>query len=1357
MSGDGGESIPAFLAGGGETGALMRRHDWSDSPLNTPETWPQSLRSVVGLILSSKFPMFVAWGSELGFLYNDAYAEILGAKHPRALGRRFFDIWSEIWPDISPLIDAALAGEATFRENLPLVMNRRGFDEETWFTFSYSPVRDESGTVAGMFCACAETTAEVRATKRREALLMLDERLKDLDDARELSFVASQLLGEALGATRVGYGVVDSEARTIEVQRNWDAAGATSVVGRHRFRDYGGYVDELLRGETVAVVDVDLDHRTSGQLDRFRSLGVGAFLDVPVIEHGHMAAVVFVHSATPRVWTSDEIAFVREVAVRMRADIARREAERALRGSEEKFRQLAETIDQVFYVADLDPLRILYLSPAYERIWGRPAHDLVADTRVFLESIHPEDRERVAEFATLQQAGEAFEVEYRIVRPDGGIRVIHDRAFPVRESGSRRYVGAAEDVTERRQALARFEGVFNSDLMGFTIFDLTTGETLAINDRFLAMTGHTRADFEEGRWDWREFTTPEHLERDAGAVLEARQRGWWRPYEKEYRRRDGSVFPARLASAPLPGEPGRVVVSIEDISERRAADEALRASEAVARARAGEIEALFDAAPVGLCVFDREMRYVRINERLAEMNGIPAADHVGRTVREIVPDLDEQAIAAMARVLDGERLIGLEVVGKTPALPGVVRTWRENFLPLRNASDSVVGIIVSAEEITEAKRAETALRESEEFTRRILESSADCIKVVSFDGRVDFISDASSDLLELSHPRDVLGTMWTDLWPEAERPKVLAALDEGKAGRTARFEGRAPTAKGNPRWWDVAVTPICNAAGEPERLLAVSRDVTPTREAQERLRELAETLEQRVVERTAELTESQRRFRSIFDSAFQFMALLAPDGTVLEVNRTALAWSEIEAADIIGLAFWRAAPMRDDPALQAAVEGEIRRAARGETVRAEHVMRGARDVRATIDFSLKPVLDDAGAVVSIVAEGRDITALKQTQEALRQSQKMEAIGQLTGGVAHDFNNLLTPIVGTLDLLQRKKLGGEREQRLVAGAALSADRARTLVQRLLAFARQQPLQSIPVDIAALVSGMGELVASTTGPQIRVVVDAPSDLPAALAAPNQIEMALLNLAVNARDAMPDGGTLRITASADRVGPGHRTRLEPDVYLRISVADTGAGMDEATVARAVEPFFSTKGVGRGTGLGLSMVHGLALQLGGALVIESRRGLGTNVELWIPRCEHPAEPSRSAADDAAPVARAGTVLLVDDEFLVRTSTADMLTELGYTVLEASSAAAALRMIDRGDAFDILVTDHLMPGMNGVDLVRAVRARRPDVRALLVSGYSERELVVDVDLPRLTKPYREEELAASLARLVAQGSADRV
>jgi PAS domain S-box-containing protein len=372
--------------------------------------------------------------------------------------------------------------------------------------------------------------------------------------------------------------------------------------------------------------------------------------------------------------------------------------------------------------------------------------------------------------------------------------------------------------------------------------------------------------------------------------------------------------------------------------------------------------------------------------------------------------------------------------------------------------------------------------------------------------------------------------------------------------------------------------------------------------------------------------------------------------------------------------------------------------------------------------------------------------LERAHEQLRQSQKLEAMGQLTGGVAHDFNNLLTPIVGSLDLLQRKGLGGERERRQIDGALQSAERARVLVQRLLAFARRQPLQTQAVDVRALVEGMADLVASTSGPRIKVEIDVSEDLSPARADANQVEMAILNLAVNARDAMPEGGTLTISAKPVLLEAGERTPVPAGKYIRLSVADTGSGMDEATLQRAIEPFFSTKGIGRGTGLGLSMVHGLASQLGGGLTIYSKPGLGTCVELFLPASDELAQET-DLREDVASRSAAGTALVVDDEDLVRASTSDMLSELGYAVVEAGSAEEALRLVNSGLAPDLLVTDHLMPGLSGTDLAHELRGRWRDLPVLLVSGYAEAEGVAP-DLVRLVKPFRQADLTAKLAEL---------
>jgi PAS domain S-box-containing protein len=408
------------------------------------------------------------------------------------------------------------------------------------------------------------------------------------------------------------------------------------------------------------------------------------------------------------------------------------------------------------------------------------------------------------------------------------------------------------------------------------------------------------------------------------------------------------------------------------------------------------------------------------------------------------------------------------------------------------------------------------------------------------------------------------------------------------------------------------------------------------------------------------------------------------------------------------------------------------------------------------EIKFRPLRDHKGAQIGAFQFASDVTErlrdqqrLAQAQAALIQSQKLEAMGQLTGGVAHDFNNLLTPIIGSLDMLHRHGVGGAREQRLISAAFESAQRAKVLVQRLLAFARRQPLQPAIIDVGALVKGLADLVKSTIGPQVILNVDVPAPVPNAKADPNQLEMAILNLAVNARDAINGAGVIKISVSSRVLKAGEIADLEPGHYVHLVVADTGHGMDAATLARAVEPFFSTKGIGKGTGLGLSMAHGLACQLGGGLTIDSRPGEGTQVSIWLPASDE--GPSAGLQDHGQRrTLSAGTALLVDDEESIRLSTADMLTELGFMVHEAASAEAALRDIDAGLTPDLLITDHLMPGMTGVELARLVKERRPQIKILIISGFAEVD-GIDPALPRLTKPFVQSDLAAAMADLQHQ------
>ena len=807
-------AIDAMLANGGEMGALMRSHDWSGSPIGSPDAWPQALRSAVGLMLPNQQVMFVAWGPELAFLYNDAYRPVFGKRHPWALGRPFKEVWSEVWDEVAPLIDSALGGDSTWSENLPLVLERNGYPEECWFTFSYSPLRDDGGNIAGLFCAAAETTekvlAEVRATTERKRLARM-------------------------------------------------------------FEQAPGFICTL-----------------TGP-------------------------------------------------------------------------------DHVF--------------------------DFVNDA--------------------------------------------HKRLF-----GNRSIIGKP----------------------------------------------------------WRE-AFPDLM---------------------------GQGFEELLNQVYATGE---------------------------------------------------------------------------RHVAYAAPGLFRETIDAPARELL------LDFI----------------YAPVVDESGAVTGIFCEGHDVTEQHKAQSALRASEERFRVFAQCMPTHVWSSRPDGYVDWFNDQVYAYTGY-RPGTLYGDEWAQTVHPDDRARAIKAWSHAVAtGERYEIQFRIRRADGAYRFFLVRAEPVRDADGRIELWVGTDTDIEDEKRLGAQLTDLNATLEKQVADRTRELVTSEA--------------------------------------------------------------------------------------------------------------------------ALRQSQKMEAMGQLTGGVAHDFNNLLTPIIGSLDMLTRRGLGNERERRLIDGALQSADRAKTLVQRLLAFARRQPLKAVAVDLGLLIDGMAALIGSTVGPGITVRVDLAADLPRASADANQLEMAILNLGVNARDAMPDGGTLTIAAARESVMVGHRSGLQQGHYVRLSVADTGSGMDEATRARAVEPFFSTKGIGKGTGLGLSMVHGLVAQLGGGLTIVSAPGQGTEVELWLPVSFSPLEDEGDTRPAAAPVASRGCVLLVDDEELVRMSTADMLADLGYDVVEANSAEQALQLIADGAAPDLIVTDHLMPGMSGADLARRVRVERPDLPILIVSGYAETE-GISPDLPRLTKPFRNAELALSIAGL---------
>jgi PAS domain S-box-containing protein len=972
------------IHGGCDAAALVRSHDWSNTPLGLAETWPQPLKTLVDVMLASNQPMFIAWGDERTLLYNDPYAEILATKHPSALGRPFLEVWSEIRDDLVPIVDLAFAGESVHMDDITLIMQRRGYAEETHFSFSYTPVRDEAGDVAGMFCACTETTEQVLAKRRREA------------DAERL---------------------------------------------RRMFERAPGFIC-ILRGPTHVVEFVNLAHR--------ELFGSESWLGKSVRDATPEFAEQGVHALLDRVYSTGERRVGRGEPVRYR---------RSPGGPE------LEIIHDFIYEPMIDD---------FGQIIG-----------IFCEGFDVTETYRARETLRAHALRQDF-----LLALEERLRDLQDprRVIAASSEALGRHLGAREVV------YVEIDGSGDHTIMEH-----------GWNDGTISNAGVHR------------------LEEFGKSFIDALERG--------------------------------STVAIPDVN-RDPRTSAPKALETFAKA----------------------------------------------------------SVAAFVNVplIKSGRLVAVLAVHQERP-----RTWTEEEVAL---TEQVAQRNWAA---VERARAEQHLRESQAQFRTLVEAIPHLVWTSCPRGKWKYASPQWQEYTGQSM-EEAQGSGWLDVVHPQDRERTLQAWVVAGSLGLVDIEHRLRRHDGVFRWFRTTAAPLRTEPGATQWFGTCS-DFEDQVAAREVLARSREDLEHEVLARTEELA--------------------------------------------------------------------------------------------------------------------------QAHNALRQSQKLEAMGQLTGGVAHDFNNLLTPIVGSLDMLQRRGLGGERERRMIEGAIQSAERAKILVQRLLAFARRQPLKEEPVDLAGLVDGMADLVASTTGPQIKVVVESTEGIPAAMTDRNQLEMALLNLSVNARDAMPDGGTLRITTGSEAIGRGHRSRLPPGTYIRLSVADTGIGMDEETLARAIEPFFSTKGVGKGTGLGLSMVHGLASQLGGALTIASRPGLGTNVDLWLRVADMQPAPDEKGDQPAIRGEGAGTALLVDDEALVRASTAEMLADLGYSVVEAASAEEALRLMRSGVRPDVLVTDHLMPGMSGTDLARHAREARRDLPVLIVSGYADLDGIAP-DLPRLIKPFRSNELAVALQGL---------
>jgi PAS domain S-box-containing protein len=766
------------------------------------------------------------------------------------------------------------------------------------------------------------------------------------------------------------------------------------------------------------------------------------------------------------------------------------------------------------------------------------------------------------------------------------------------------------------------------------------------------------------------------------------------------------------------------------------AERQLRENEAEAR---GVLEGMGE----GFLLLDRLFRIQRINAEGLRLDRRRREDIIGRHLLEVWPEAKSlpvwPAYQRAIRQRSAEQLVYHHVAGT-----------REYWLEVR-IYPSNDGLAVFYRDVTHAKRAEQALRANEAQFRALAQAIPNQAWTAQPGGDIDWVNDQMHTYTGLDHA-SLTGKGWMQVVHPDDMARVTSTWTQSvAAGAPYEAEFRLRRVDGAYRWHLVRAQPIRSEQSDVIQWIGANTDIEDQWVATGALAVLNTELEQRVTERTAERDRVWRNSRDL-------LAVLDADGTVRAANP---AWTSILGhlpQDVVGRSIlnfiWPSDADQTRSGLGTAV-------AQGNLTNFENRYRHKDGTPRWISWHMSV---ESGL---IYAYGRDITAekeqaeaLRQTEEALRQAQKMEAVGQLTGGLAHDFNNLLTGISGSLELLQLRVAQGRLSEldRHFITAQGATRRAAALTHRLLAFSRRQTLAPKPTDVNQLVTGMAELIQRTVGPSVALEVTDAAGLWTLRVDPNQLENALLNLCINARDAMPDGGSLVIKTCNKMLDMRAARKLElaPGDYVSLSVADTGTGMTPDVMRHAFDPFYTTKPIGSGTGLGLSMIYGFVRQSGGQARINSTPGLGTTVCLYLPR--HQDAPDEADTPISAiprqPTETGQTILVVDDEAAVRTVVTETLKDNGYVPIETEDGPSALRVLDSNRPIDLLITDVGLPGgINGRQLADMARTLRPGLKVMFITGYAEHAVVRNGDLEAgmhvLAKPFTIEDLAVRLDDII--------
>ncbi len=1457
--------FPSFLAGGGEMGALMRDRDWVGTSLGLPETWPRSLKTAIRIMLTSRQPIWIGWGPELIFFYNDPYKSIIGGKHPVALGQPTSVVWPEIWDDIAPLLATATTGsEGTFVEEQLLIMERNGYPEETYYTFSYSPIPDDDGNAGGIICANSEDTRRVIGERQ---LTLLRELATGTADARSLDQACDRItralrsnprdLPFALLYLAEPNGTILSLVGASGIERGHPAAPESMPIG------------DGAAWPIVRVMDGHEIISVTGLSARFgRALPDGLWgrpsdraVLLPILSAGAMgrSGVLVVGLNPYRILDGGYKSFLDLVAGQIGAAIGNAEAYEEERRRAEALAEIDRS-KTVFFSNISHEFRtpLTLMLGSLEELLGTEGEKPVADARHLIETTHRNslrllklvnsllDFSRIeagrmqatyaptdlagftaALASTFRSAMEKADLKFTVSCPPLPAPVHVDRemwekivlnllsnAFKFTPAGevtvemattpdgggallTIRDTGIGVPAHELPRLFERFHRI--GDVRGRTIEG--SGIGLAMVQELVKLHGGTiEVDSEADKGTAIRVSLPfgtSHLPAeslrtaDAGTAASARAEAYvqealrWLPDAGEDA--SASLAGEELDSFGVAGDTGPHILLADDNADLR-----------------NYIGRLLTAAGYRVqAVADGEAALAIARQK--------APDLVLSDV--MMPRLDGFGLLAAVRAD--------EELQKTPVLLLSARAGEEarveglaagadDYLTKPFSARELLARVSSSLHLARGRRETEARLREEARTLEILNRIGSAVAAeLDLTRAVQVVTDAATELTGAA-----FGSFFYNVPDEQGGSYMLYTLSGAPKEAFARFPMPRNTAVFAPTFSGVGVVrsdditqdprygksepykgmpeghlalrsylaaPVVSRTGEvlggllfghpepglfterSERLATViaaqaasaidnarlyqaaQTEIAERRKAQDALGQLNETLEERVAEAVADRDR-------LWELSEDLLVVADYDGHLL---RTSPSWKEILGHDHAVLLALDYNDLIHPDDLEKVSDGlrELRQTRR--PVRFENRMRTADDDWRWISWTLSPDPDRD----QLHGVGRDVTAdreaaeaVRQAEEALRVAQKMDAIGKLTGGVAHDFNNLLQVIAGNLQLLSRDVSGNKRAEQRVHSAIAGVTRGSKLASQLLSFGRRQPLAPKVVNLGRFIRGLDDMLRRALGEAIEIETVVSGGLWNTLVDPFQVENALINLGINARDAMNGQGRLTIEAGNAMLDDAYAQR-HPDVaagqYVMVAVTDTGTGMAPEVIEHVFEPFFTTKPEGQGTGLGLSMVYGFVKQSNGHIKIYSELGHGTTVRIYLPRVRE--QEDLLTEIEAGPVTGGSeTIMVVEDDEDVRTVVVDMLSELGYRVLKAKDAMGALAIIESGVSIDMLFTDVVMPGpLRSPELARKARERIPTIAVLFTSGYTENAIVhggkLDEGIELLSKPYTREALARKI------------